>query len=75
MNDLDTIQLDEKLHFLEPMIQKIIRAELQKLQPQNLVGVSGEQFAQFSGLIEQDELVLMSKAIDAECRRVEVHER
>jgi len=72
MNDLDTLQLDEKLHLL---IQKIVRAELQKLQLQPiLIGVSGEQLAQFSGLIENSELMLMSEAIEAECRRVEVHE-
>ncbi|MEZ5671034.1 MAG: hypothetical protein R3E08_01080 [Thiotrichaceae bacterium] len=31
-------------------------------------------YSQFSGLIENSELLLMSEAIEADCRRVEIHE-
>jgi hypothetical protein len=72
MSDLDVVKFNEKFHLL---IQEIVRAELQKLQlPAPLIGVSGERLAQFSGLIESSELALISEAIEAECRRVEVHE-
>jgi len=37
-------------------------------------GVPGVELLQFAGFIETDELQLMSKAIDADCRKVDLNE-
>jgi hypothetical protein len=42
MSDLDTLQLDEKLHLLEPMIQKIVQEEFRKLMRMSPVGLTAE---------------------------------
>jgi len=42
MSDLDVVKLDEKLHLLEPMIQKIVQDEFRKLVNMSPVGLTVE---------------------------------
>jgi hypothetical protein len=64
----------EQLGTLPEDLQRQVLEYVRALQVLVRRGVSGKQLLSFAGSIPQDDLLLMSQAIEDECEQVELNE-
>ncbi len=74
MNNNIKTELFERLETLSYDEQRRVLNFVRSLTEQEPIGLSGEEFVQFAGLIPQEDLKVMAEAIEEACEVVEPDE-
>ncbi len=67
-------EIVERLGKLTPLQQKQILNNILTLLGEPIKGTTGEELLKFVGLISKEDLKLMKRAIEKDCRQIDVSE-